>query len=210
MIVTAQQPCFLPWVGYWHKMASADKFLSMNHTKYVHGEFFNRVRLNGQWLTLPVVTGTHVPLEETRFDLRVLPKLVKTIQHTCARMPCKERLIPLYEFMLNWERSNLVDFNTVTNGLVCSILGIADVTEVAPVGEGDDVNQRLWDMLSKVPGASEYYSGSGGLDYMEPAVYPMPVKFQSITNAYKGESIVQVIAQEEDLRKAVLSAGEWL
>lgn len=58
MIVTIHQPHYLPWLGYLHRMASADLFVLLDHVQFERGNYQNRamVRVNGaaKWLTVPV------------------------------------------------------------------------------------------------------------------------------------------------------------
>jgi hypothetical protein len=59
LIVTIHQPHYLPWLGYLHRMASADLFVLLDHVQFERGNYQNRtmVRVNGaaKWLTVPVV-----------------------------------------------------------------------------------------------------------------------------------------------------------
>ena len=59
MIVTVHQPHYLPWLGYLHRMATADLFILLDHVQFERGNYQNRtrVRINGEarWLTVPVV-----------------------------------------------------------------------------------------------------------------------------------------------------------
>jgi hypothetical protein len=59
LIITIHQPHYLPWLGYLHRMASADLFVLLDHVQFERGNYQNRtmVRVNGaaKWLTVPVV-----------------------------------------------------------------------------------------------------------------------------------------------------------
>ena len=60
MILAAHQPNFIPWIGYFHKMAQAAKFVLADDLQYTAHGFINRNHIktrNGkQWLTVPVIT----------------------------------------------------------------------------------------------------------------------------------------------------------
>jgi hypothetical protein len=62
MIVAAHQPAYLPWLGYFHKIACADVFVMMDDLQYEAQNFQNRNRVkvnNGAvWLTVPLVRGS--------------------------------------------------------------------------------------------------------------------------------------------------------
>ena len=59
MIVAIHQPHFLPWLGYLHRMASADLFILLDHVQFERRNYQNRtrIRINGapRWMTVPVL-----------------------------------------------------------------------------------------------------------------------------------------------------------
>ena len=59
MIVAAHQPSYLPWLGYFDKMAKVDRFVVMDDLPYEPQNFQNRnrIKVNGgaNWLSVPVV-----------------------------------------------------------------------------------------------------------------------------------------------------------
>ncbi|MEK7541214.1 MAG: WbqC family protein [Patescibacteria group bacterium] len=63
MIISAHQPEYLPYLGFFYKIAKADKFILVDHIQYYDGSFQNRNRIrasNSQgwlWLTVPVITS---------------------------------------------------------------------------------------------------------------------------------------------------------
>jgi len=63
LIVAIQQPHYLPWLGYLHRMANADLFVLLDHVQFERGSYQNRtmVRVNGasKWLTVPVLQRSH-------------------------------------------------------------------------------------------------------------------------------------------------------
>jgi len=73
MILTAHQPAYLPWLGYFHKVALADVFVILDSVQYEKNSFINRNRIktsNGEaWLTIPVEMKGH--LDRTIRDVRI-------------------------------------------------------------------------------------------------------------------------------------------
>ena len=53
MILAAHQPQYLPWLGYLHKIASADVFLILDDVQYKKNKWQNRNRIKStegwQW-----------------------------------------------------------------------------------------------------------------------------------------------------------------
>ena len=64
MILSAHQPAYLPWLGYFHKIALADQFIILDHVQYEKNSFINRNKIksaNGPiWLTIPVKNKAHL------------------------------------------------------------------------------------------------------------------------------------------------------
>lgn len=76
MILTAHQPAYLPWLGYFDKMIRSDVFVFLDSVQYEKNSFINRNKIktsNGAiWLTIPVKTKGHImsSLNETEIDNR--------------------------------------------------------------------------------------------------------------------------------------------
>ncbi len=58
MIVAIHQPNYLPWLGYFHKIARADLFVFLDDVQFSKNGFCNRVQVlhegRPRWLTVPV------------------------------------------------------------------------------------------------------------------------------------------------------------
>ena len=57
-IVAIHQPNYLPWLGYFHKIAVADIFVFLDDVPFSKGSYINRVKIlangQGRWLSVPV------------------------------------------------------------------------------------------------------------------------------------------------------------
>ena len=63
MIITAHQPLYLPWSGFIHKIALADKFCILDDVQFADRDFIHRNRIASQVgssrrLTIPVELRT--------------------------------------------------------------------------------------------------------------------------------------------------------
>lgn len=58
MIVAIHQPNYVPWLGYFHKIARADVFVFLDDVQYTKNSYINRAKIldggGGRWLTVPV------------------------------------------------------------------------------------------------------------------------------------------------------------
>ena len=63
MIVSAHQPAYLPWLGYFEKIARADVFVHCDSVQFERHSFINRNKIKTQhgelWLTIPVKLENH-------------------------------------------------------------------------------------------------------------------------------------------------------
>lgn len=60
MIVSITQPAYLPWLGYFHRIAMSDLHIVLDHVQFEKNSFSNRNRIRTKtdwmWLTVPVRT----------------------------------------------------------------------------------------------------------------------------------------------------------
>ena len=60
MIISINQPAYLPWLGYFNRIVRSDLHIVLDHVQFEKNSFTNRnkILLNGQpiWLTVPVLT----------------------------------------------------------------------------------------------------------------------------------------------------------
>jgi hypothetical protein len=60
VIVSINQPAYLPWLGYFHRIAASDVHVVLDHVQFEKNSFTNRNRIRtadgSSWLTVPVRT----------------------------------------------------------------------------------------------------------------------------------------------------------
>jgi hypothetical protein len=78
VLVACHQPNFLPWLGYFAKLARSDRFVLLDRVQFPRtsrGTYTNRVQLliGGQpaWLTVPVVREGVQAIGDVRIDDRL-------------------------------------------------------------------------------------------------------------------------------------------
>ena len=64
MIVSINQPAYIPWLGFFEKIARADVFVYLDTVQFEKNSFTNRNKIKTaqgwQWLTIPVKTKGHI------------------------------------------------------------------------------------------------------------------------------------------------------
>lgn len=71
--VAIHQPNYIPWIGYFDKMAKSDIFVFLDTVEYTHGGVINRNKIRikdgWSWLTVPVKKeDTSKPIMSVRFS----------------------------------------------------------------------------------------------------------------------------------------------
>lgn len=61
MILSIHQPNYIPWIGYFQKIARSDKFIFLNNVEFSKGSFTNRNKIKladgkSHWLTVPILS----------------------------------------------------------------------------------------------------------------------------------------------------------
>ena len=63
MILSAHQPCYLPWLGYFNKIWNSDLFVWLDDVQFEKGGYINRTKIKTaqgeRWLTIPVKMKGH-------------------------------------------------------------------------------------------------------------------------------------------------------
>lgn len=177
-IVAIHQPNFLPWLGYFAKIAASDVFIVMDNAQFPKkgGSWSNRVKLrvagNAAWVTVPIVRAYHGvrTVHEMQID-NGSPwrgKLLKTIRMNYAQAPFIDSVFPLLEKIISFETESLAEFNLFgirtigeTLGLHTSRLAIGSTLSVT--GAATDL---LIDMVKAVAGTT-YLCGGGASGYQD-------------------------------------------
>lgn len=76
MILSAHQPAYLPWLGYFHKIAISDVFVILDEVQFEKNSFTNRNKIktaNGSiWLSVPMDMNGH--MNKTIKDMEITNK----------------------------------------------------------------------------------------------------------------------------------------
>lgn len=214
MKIVAHQPQFLPWPGFWAKYAQADKVVLMPNVQWDKGQVSNRVKIDSQWLTLPV----HVPesnwLLDVTYTERDLRKVIKTFELTLMSKrtnPYWERLEPVREQLTKGLTASprLVHLNADLIRVLAGVLGLkADLVFDPDTLTGKTTTSRLHQFLTRNLGSTtvaegvEYLSGAGGREYLK-ELPGMTTTY--VEGRWEDCSIVQLIARHPDPMSMVMS-----
>ena len=120
MIATIHQPNFMPWAGYFHKIARVDKMIFFDSVAISNGKTWTsrcKILLHGNehWLTLPIHkagrTGQRICDVELVNFAQNWDKTLATIQHAYRRAPFFDEIFPFLVSLRSERFHLLADFN---------------------------------------------------------------------------------------------------
>lgn len=168
MILGANQPYFLPYIGYFQLMRCVDVFILADDVQYEKGGWINRNRIlrdgHTHYLTLPLVKHSH---KRTIGDHRIsenLSLILRSAESAYRKAPHFERVFPLLESIVGYEDRRLNHF------LLHSLRTVNEYLEIStPLvlnssrGEGSSLRgeERVVEMCSSM-GADTYINAFGG------------------------------------------------
>lgn len=182
MIIAIHQPNYLPYAGFFQKLARCDRFVLLDDAQYTRNGFINRNRIKTptgpQWLTIPV----HVRGLESRIrDVAVDPEAIwvakhrKTLRANYARAPFFDEVMRavidpvLGEAGPHWH--DLAALNAELIRRICAYVGLATpLVRASEYGVTTVSTQRLVELV-RAAGGDAYLSGEGGPRYQDPAVF---------------------------------------
>lgn len=172
MILAGHQPEYLPYLGFFYKVAKADKFIFVDHIQFLKKSFQNRNKIRTApgldgwtWLTVPVVTKGRrfQKINEVEIDnsTRWGEKHWKAIYLNCRGRPFFNDYKDFFErlYAKRWEK--IADLNEEIICYLFEKLGIR-----VPVYKSSDYNFKgaKTDLLVEMCGeldADTYLSGIG-------------------------------------------------
>lgn len=227
MILTAHQPVYLPWLGLFHKIALADKFVSFDRVQYVPRDWISRNQIKSAqgpiMLTVPVLRKGY--LDKTIAEIEInnnVPwayKHWRTLTLNYGKLKYFKQYADFFEDVYSRRWKLLIDLNFYMLKWFLQTLGINTVVENAREYNFEGIKSELvLDMCLKL-GADTYIFGTLGKDYADiEAFHKAGVKplFQSYRHpVYKqihGEflpymSIVDLLFNEGQNSLEILMSG---
>jgi hypothetical protein len=180
MLLTAHQPNYLPYLGFFHKIALADRFVVADTVQFVKRGPFGWIHRNKirtaegwQWLSVPVHTKgkftQRICDTMIRNDLPWGRKHWKALVFNYRKAPHFERYAPRLEaiYARPWEK--LGDLNEALIRLMLEFLQIErPILRASQEGIQGKATELIVN-LCRAAGTDRYLSGVHGRDYLDPA-----------------------------------------
>ncbi len=175
MILAIHQPEFLPYLGFFQKVARAEHFVFLDHVQFSKGDIQNRNYIRNKegkiLLTVPVEKKGH--LDKAMKDIKIVKdhpwqkKHLKTIYYAYKDAPYFDYFYPEIQkiYKNSWE--NLVDLNVAFIKLFFNIL---DIKVSINFSSEFNITSKKTEMIidiCKAVRADTYISGMGAKDYLD-------------------------------------------
>lgn len=174
-VVGIHQPNYLPWVGYFHKIASVDKFIFLDDVQYSKGSYTNRVQYlfdgDARWLTVPCKPKLGTEINDVCIDGNLWQdNHLNKIKGAYKKCSMFDMVWPSVQTWLrSEEHEKLSELNIHIIKEICSYLDIETEfyrsSEIF-IGQEPNASERLV-KLTKAIGGNEYFSGLGAKKYQE-------------------------------------------
>jgi len=191
--IAIHQPQYLPWLGYFDKLDSADVFIFLDTVQFKKHEWQNRNRIRTkdgwQWLTVPIIDRFPERIDRVEINAKTdwQRKHCQALRLHYGGAPHWEPLGPKLLALLEHPWTRLVDLNVAVLDLLCEHLNITTrrclaSTLVAP----EEPTDRLIGLCRAV-GGTVYLAGQGAVplpgvpSYMDVGRFPragIQVQFQ--------------------------------
>jgi|TARA_Y100000294_G_scaffold33620_1_gene29036 hypothetical protein len=173
-VVAIHQPNYVPWLGYFFKIANTEIFIFLNDAEFSKNSYINRNRIKTQrgahWLTVPVNANSTSSINEVRIANMIWNKKhVKTLKSAYGKAPFFQTVFPWFEDLLTTAQ---FDFLSELN--IHIIKKICNKMEFVPrfkISSDYNVKSKRDDRLIalvKEVGGTHYLSGYGGAKYQDP------------------------------------------
>ena len=171
LILTAHQPNYLPYCGFFHKITLADKFCIFDGVQFERKGYNNRVLIKTQqgvqWLTVPVEHGQPRIKDARIVESGWRRKHVRAIELAYQKAPYFDVYMPEIRRLIVEPCRYLADFNRFLLYFLLGALGISKQIVVASDYRfNGSKSEAVLDMCRQL-GATQYIFGSQGRDYAD-------------------------------------------
>lgn len=173
MIVSIHQPDYIPWLGFYYKVAHSDVFVYLDDAQFsntaAHNFNYIKTPQGKHKLKIPVryKFGYAINLVQTKDELGWKKKHLKTIEMSYHKAPFFEKIFETYVNVMEKDYVNLAALNIAINNFIFKGFKIT-----TPIMQSSDMNihstreVRILDICEKV-GATKYLSGTGASVYQK-------------------------------------------
>ena len=173
--MSAHQPAYLPWLGYFDKIKRSDIFIFLDTVQYEKNSYTNRNKIKTQngslWLSIPVVKTNHFDKIMTEMPIdnksNWQRKHLNSIQMSYSKAIHFKELFPQLQELYKKNYDNIVDITWEHLMFWLKVLNInTKIIKSSSLNITSKKSDLVYDLCTAV-GADYYISGALGKDYLE-------------------------------------------
>lgn len=174
-VVAIHQPNYVPWLGYFSKIAKADIFVFLDDVQFTKGGYTNRVKIlspaGPRWITVPVSVHLGDLICEVEISRDDWVRSHMSLLRGCYRQAPRFNEVwgELQEIYSGATQKIISELNTYLLRRLCARIGLEKEFHLSSSfdvrGKGDE---RLVALMQRVAPGGTYLSGKGGAKYQEP------------------------------------------
>lgn len=175
MIVSAHQPAYLPWLGYFHKIFLADIFVIMDDVQFEKNSFTNRNKIiaDGRevMLTIPVRQKGHIDKAVSQIEVsdhRFRKKHLKSVEQAYRKSPAFDTVFGMISSVLDMEFPLLIDY---TNRLTRLFLEYLNIETRILFASDLKMTSRKLDYVIELTEKAVKLSGQGEVDEADEHIF---------------------------------------
>lgn len=180
MLVSINQPAYLPWAGYFHRIAVSDLHVVLDHVQFEKNSYTNRNRIRTpagwMWLTVPVKTsGRFGDLSISSLEIdhgnQWRRKHWSALSMNYSNAQFFEPHAPYFEAVYSRQWRCLNDLLRDTLGYMLDALGITTPLLFSSEMALSEKKGQLVLEICRATEADQYLSGPLGRDYLDAAAF---------------------------------------
>lgn len=180
MLLSINQPAYLPWLGYYDRIARSDIHVVLDHVQFEKNSMINRNKVRTQqgwcWLTVPVKTKGHFGnLGINKLEIGDVTgwstKHLKTIHACYAKAKYYQRYINYFDELLNRDWPVLNPLLKDINSYILDQLGIRTKIVYSSDFDYSASKSKLLLQICQQFSADSYLSGPYGRDYLDKKLF---------------------------------------
>jgi hypothetical protein len=180
MIVSINQPAYLPWLGYFHRIAVSDAHIVLDQVQFEKNSFTNRNKVRTRegwcWLTVPVKTASKfgdlcIHEIEIANERQWAAKHWQTLRLNYSKAPFFAQHAAFLEglYARPWEK--LADLTREITAYLLDAFGIKTKLYFSSGMKASGKKDELVLNLCREAGATVYLSGPLGRNYLQEELF---------------------------------------
>ncbi len=176
--VAIHQPNYLPWLGYFYKLARSNVFIFLDNIQFSRGSYTNRVRIkmndgDQHWLTQSITAGSGMRINNLVLsDEDWVRKHLAALHTNYSRAAYWKEYAGRIQEAYSRSSRSLVDTNIELILWLSRELGLKrETVRASELGVNEENPTRRLVELVRRAGGSVYIFGKGGEDYQETEMF---------------------------------------